>query len=298
MRPEDIDKLFRDQLQQHATPPPANLWYDLQERLEPEERKRRGGFWLYAVAAAVTLLLVAGGAWLLNRPGGLPGRGPASPELATAPRSAREQHQEPNTDAPENNQPLQATPAPASASDALAAQQPTAPGQTPTAEVPRPNTPKRSFTPTPDARRQDAIRMVARAEQPPRPSAPEPKPALRPATPSEALAVQQSAAPAPQALPADPAPSQALAVAPQPRTPQGAIEVEVRESPDLPVLAVAQNDEPAPGRRVRLLGVVKQVGRVVRGEKPDLTEVGLPANPALTVQARVGGHTLSKTISL
>jgi hypothetical protein len=76
----------------------------------------------------------------------------------------------------------------------------------------------------------------------------------------------------------------------------GAIEVEVRQHSAPEAWAAADAE---PGRtRPRVLGVLKQVGRVVRGEKPDFTEVGLPANPALTLQAHVGNRTISKTIEL
>ncbi|KAA9325834.1 hypothetical protein F0P96_18885 [Hymenobacter busanensis] len=297
MRPEDIDKLFRDQLEQHVTPPPPGLWYDLQDRLEPEERKRRGGFWMYAVAAAVTLLLVAGTGWLLWRPS-TPQGSAATGELASATQPAAPAHTPAAQPAGPNSPELLASaPHPNSATtpavpaDAAAETAPTYPAN------------PDSFTPTPAARQREAIRMAARTARPvvapEQPSAPR-----SPAQPEMVAAVPTGSATTSQ-LPSSatpvPAPvvgGQALAAAGAGRAPQGTIEVEVRESPELPAVAAVATTEPELTRRSRLLGVVKQVGRVVRGEKPNLTEVGLPANPGLTVQARIGSHTLSKTISL
>ncbi|GAA4386156.1 hypothetical protein [Hymenobacter koreensis] len=298
MRPEDIDKLFREKLDQHVTPPPPGLWFDLQERIEPKEEKRRAGFWMYAVAAAITLLLVAGTGWLVWRPTQL-SQSPVLGELATV--------SPPQTGVADQTQGSVSEEALAQP-DALAANTPSASSEetaAPAADTNR-STPAQttdSFTPTPEAARQrDAIRMVARTKR--GAPAPEQRPALRPTPqPEEAVAaVKPAAAPAPELLATSPAPvpagSQALAATGLPKAPQGAIEVEVRESAaNLPVVATA-GVEPEASRRSRLFGVVKQVSRVVRGEKPDLTEVGLPSNPALTVQARLGSHTLTKTISL
>ncbi|MCP2045749.1 hypothetical protein [Pontibacter sp. HSC-36F09] len=68
MKPEDIDKLFKDRLGHTSPTPPADLWNRLQDRIETEmpaagkgEAKPRGFMWLsYSIAAAITLLLFVG----------------------------------------------------------------------------------------------------------------------------------------------------------------------------------------------------------------------------------------------
>jgi cytoskeletal protein RodZ len=68
MKPEDIDKLFKERLGPSSPTPPADLWNRLQDRMEAEmpatteKEDKRGGFmWLsYSIAAAITLLLAVG----------------------------------------------------------------------------------------------------------------------------------------------------------------------------------------------------------------------------------------------
>lgn len=68
MKPEDVDKLFKERLGPSSPTPPADLWNRLQDRMadempaKEEERRKAGGFmWLsYSIAAAITLLLAVG----------------------------------------------------------------------------------------------------------------------------------------------------------------------------------------------------------------------------------------------
>ncbi|MBX0334660.1 hypothetical protein K3G39_15570 [Pontibacter sp. HSC-14F20] len=68
MKPEDIDKLFKERLGPSSPTPPADLWNRLQDRIETEmpalnkgKAKPRGFMWLsYSIAAAITLLLSVG----------------------------------------------------------------------------------------------------------------------------------------------------------------------------------------------------------------------------------------------
>ncbi|SIQ94227.1 ribonuclease E domain-containing protein [Pontibacter lucknowensis] len=68
MKPEDIDKLFKDRLGPSSPTPPADLWNRLQDRIETEmpnaqkeEAKPRGFMWLsYSIAAAIALVLSVG----------------------------------------------------------------------------------------------------------------------------------------------------------------------------------------------------------------------------------------------
>ncbi|TXK25012.1 hypothetical protein FVR03_22095 [Pontibacter qinzhouensis] len=69
MKPEEIDKLFKERLGNSTPTPPADLWNRLQERIETEmpqaqKQEQKGGFMVwyrsYGIAAAVALLLAAG----------------------------------------------------------------------------------------------------------------------------------------------------------------------------------------------------------------------------------------------
>ncbi|UOQ71016.1 hypothetical protein [Hymenobacter cellulosilyticus] len=79
MQPEDIDKLFRDQLQHHAPTPPAYLWDQLEAEIAPA--KKRPAMWLYAAVAMIALLIVAGASWMLRT--SQSGTGLATGTLAT-----------------------------------------------------------------------------------------------------------------------------------------------------------------------------------------------------------------------
>ncbi|MCC3159005.1 hypothetical protein LJ737_17310 [Hymenobacter sp. 15J16-1T3B] len=309
MQPEDIDKLFRAKLEQHATPPPPSLWYDLQEQLEPEEQKRRGGFWMYAVAAAVALLLVAGGGWLVWQGRlGAPGA-PAAGTLATTTTPASSGLGRGDESAsPAETAPL-STPAAdfgreSVSNKAAATAAVVAPAEpNPAAENFATSAARQATVNTRSASTHQPQQLLARTERAaaPRTSAGPEKPVFQPADEPSVADLHQAVAaqPAPQPAPAASLTPAAPAGAPG-GLPAGAIEVEVRQHPDQAVaLAAADADQNAPGRtRPSVRGVLRQMRRLAQGEKPNLAEVGLPANPALTVQARVAGHTLTKTISL
>ncbi|GAB2965014.1 hypothetical protein GCM10027048_38120 [Hymenobacter coalescens] len=307
MQPEDIDKLFRAKLEQHATPPPPSLWYDLQEQLEPEEKKRRGGFWMFAVAAAVTLLLLAGGGWLLRqsqRPGTTDGTLASRPAPAARPDAGAAL---PSATAPATSGNGTAPKADFGTESATAAAETGSLATGPATSANSVETSKKlATTQATDAARpasthqqqQLLARNPERAAAPresARPEAPDFRRADEPALERQALAVQP--VPAPATTPAaavSPAPAGVISL-----PTMGAIEVEVRQHPEQAVALAAAATEETPGRtRPSVRGVLRQVRRLAQGEKPDLTEVGLPANPALTVQARVAGHTLTKTIAL
>ena len=71
MRPEDIDKLFKERLGNTSPTPPSDLWNRLQDRMDAEmprqikpkqeEEKRSSFMWMYSsVAATLSLLLTVG----------------------------------------------------------------------------------------------------------------------------------------------------------------------------------------------------------------------------------------------
>ncbi|MCR5890085.1 hypothetical protein LRS06_20365 [Hymenobacter sp. J193] len=276
MQPEDIDKLFRQRLQGHAPTPPADLWSRLEAELQPE-KKKRPMMWVYSMAAAIALLLVVGAGWLLRGPQS-PTTGSETPLAATqtpasAPASVIE------APAPEVSQEkmiVQATPSPAPAST------------------------------TPEARSAAATRpqasapaLVAAASRPARPRSAEAS--ANPATKSSFtdVAVVRQPAAQPERTQAQPTPATSTNTfvasatpAASSAAPVGPIEVEVRRQAEKPVALAAA----APDRRPRLGGILRQVRNAVRGDQVSLADAGLPET--LTVQARVAGRTLSKTIQL
>ncbi|UYZ64040.1 hypothetical protein [Hymenobacter weizhouensis] len=275
MQPEDIDKLFRDRLDGHATPPPAYLWHDLEAELQPQ--RRRPVLWLAAAAMAL-LTLLGGTAWLLLQG---PAFGPASQPVASTPRP------QPAGPAPQKKSQPQATPAPAAASDALAT-------ATTTAVVPPAKTPAPSLTSA--ARTGGAQptrpRKLARTTTPaePRPAPAAPAPEQLALAPAEARPLPEPSAPEPTPG-AVAALAQTPAVAPNALA-TGPIDVEVHPTPNSSA-AVA-----APAGRPRLGRVLRQARNAVRGDQVSLREAGLALPEKVTVQARLGGRTLTTVIQL
>ncbi len=80
MKPEDIDKLFKERLGPSSPTPPADLWNRLQDRIETEmpatdkeEAKPRGFMYLsYSIAAAIALILTVGVVFFNVQRGQLP----------------------------------------------------------------------------------------------------------------------------------------------------------------------------------------------------------------------------------
>lgn len=70
MRPEDIDKLFKERLGNSSPTPPGDLWSRLQDRMEAEmpqkaplqsKEEKRSYMWIYSsVAASISLVLAVG----------------------------------------------------------------------------------------------------------------------------------------------------------------------------------------------------------------------------------------------
>ncbi|TYZ08384.1 hypothetical protein FY528_13115 [Hymenobacter lutimineralis] len=275
MQPEDIDKLFRQRLQGHAPTPPADLWSRLEAELQPEQKKRPV-MWLYSMAAAIALLLMVGAGWLLRGPQG-PATGAEGTLAANTTPAARPatkvdaDQQEPQIS--QEKIIAQATPSATPASTTPEAQK--APADRPTAST----------------------RLVASATKSPHPSHSVAPNTSAISAPAVAVASRPDTQPERyQSAPATPAPEQTLiaSATPSPTTaaPVGPIEVEVHRQAETPVALAAA----APDRRPRLGGILRQVRNAVRGDQVSLVDAGLPET--LTVQARVAGRTLSKTIQL
>lgn len=271
MQPEDIDKLFRDRLQGHAPTPPAFLWDKLEAELQPA-RKKRPVMWLYASAAVLTLLMLAGGAWLL-RTGGL---APAPADMAavvtrpSAPAVSQPQSSNQGFEKEISTPQATATTAPASTlSKAVATAAPAPARQQPTtnnASAPRTT---RGLAATEN-------RAVAAATP-------------RPAHPERTVKAEPIPTITPEPVPAALA---STTTTPVPAAPLGPIEVEVRRQTQAPV-ALASN---GPASRPRLGSLIRHARNVLRGDQVNLAEAGLPET--VTVQARVAGHTLTKVIQL
>ncbi|RSK49931.1 hypothetical protein [Hymenobacter rigui] len=269
MQPEDIDKLFRDKLADHAPIPPAFLWAEIEAEIQP--RKRRPVLWL--AAASVALLALLGGLWWTMQNGA--GLSNGRPELAaTTPRRSA-------APAVENISRSQATPAPASPSSPSEA-----PANEPTTAVatavPTVKTPSEGVQPDPvlAARRPSRPRASASRQNVAQVATTAPAPARSLGTSPEQPAAEQQL---PQELsrPTE-LPAHTVALT-------GPIEVEVR-----PAAAAAAPE--APAHRPRLVSLLRQARNVVQGEKVSLTAAGLPES--VTVQARLAGRTLTKVIQL
>ncbi|SNC62885.1 hypothetical protein SAMN06265337_0761 [Hymenobacter gelipurpurascens] len=283
MQPEDIDKLFRDRLEGHAPTPPAYLWNQLEAEIQP--KRKRPVMWL--AAAAVALLTLLGGAWML-----LVQQGPTSGLGAGAVASVTKKSPAKKSAA------TQATPASPSPSTTSEAQNEAAPTEVAISEASaaRPE----GVQPAPAA---ETRRTGLGHSQAPRSTPAQPQKAMLAAAPSrQAVAPATPAPTAPEqravavALPAevDPA-TNTLALATAAKSvPMGPIEVEVR--PSTVATALATSDASDYGRRPRLGALLQQARNAVRGDKVSLTDAGLPE--VVTVEARLGNRTLTKVIQL
>ena len=287
MQPEDIDQLFRERLAGHAPTPPAFVWAEIEAEIQPA-KKRRPVMWL--AAAAVALLTLLGGAWWILTGSGLNSAGrpelaataparPAAPASEVAPATAAEAAESTNPTPAEKKMLAQATPAPAPSSSpteaigAAPAHQPAAVVATTTpASVARPGGVQPD--PTPDRRPLAPAAPVASV-------ASANVPASVNSLTSTATSLPTTVAPKALTRPAS-LPTHTVALT-------GPIEVDVRPATEAP--APVETD-----RRPGLVSLLRQAGKVVKGERLSLTEAGLPES--VTVQARLAGHTLTKVIQL
>ncbi|SHM15617.1 hypothetical protein [Hymenobacter psychrotolerans] len=281
MQPEDIDKLFRDRLAEHAPTPPAYLWNQLEEELQPE--KKRPVLWLWAAAASVALLLVSGVLWLQlgsSVPSGKGALATASQQKTAQPAAAAQPEKKSDATTETQATPLQAL-ASTTSKDAAEAPAPS-PSQPQDAHLPARQLAAASVS---ESRSKRAAASQSLNNAP----APEALAAATPKTQPERISEPVEAPSAPRQLPAT-----ALAAA-SPAAPTGPIEVEVRRSDAETAVATAAQQAES-GTRPRL-GQLLRLGRsAVRGDRVTLADAGLPET--VTVQARVAGRTLTKVIQL
>jgi hypothetical protein len=313
---DPVDTTFQNGLRGHATPPRRELWERLEdEHLRPQPRRQRVVAWWQLSAAAVLLLLLggalwSGGLWRAPRGSQVAHRsGSASPAsgTTTAAQTASEAARTTTSQVPEEAASQRQTlatnqPAPAASKNKqeIFASQATAPhpstSSTPIAHTTRPRRPA-------TAPRASAGLQLQRSQ-------PDVAASTLARHGGRKTPAGQSSSNSPQPTTLVPAPASfdtnapALAVATPPIAPAASpeiIEVEVRRGGARPtlapaVVAVADAAPVAPTRRrgLRLGGLLHQADRLVHGELAEAT--GLPET--VTLQARLGGRLVSKTIQL
>ncbi|SFP88333.1 hypothetical protein [Hymenobacter arizonensis] len=321
---ERLDRLFKQGLNAHATPPSRELWERLEdEHLRPRKR-RAAAWWPMALAAALALLLVAGGAGLwLGFPSGNSSRGTIATQQNPTPRNQSVAPKLQTGTAPETNF-SNAAEQPATVAATLPEQPKTAAentnqkistseatrsrslaSTTPKARMSAPGQSPRHLSGTnrqPDAATAKAplvARTAARSATRPAPIRPAAADEPRPTAPPVVASLPKPATAA-ENVPAPAVPAPSLA------TTGELITVDVRSGSQPAVqpskianlAATVAATADAPEERRRLGGrLLQQAGHLVRGERVSLAEVtGLPEN--VTVRATVGGRTLTKSIQL
>ena len=299
-----VDARFREALARHATPPARVLWERLEdEHLRPRQR-RAAAWWPMALAAAVALLLVAGGVLWLGTPFG-----------RLQPGAVATHHSPPRVLAPNNQSPNQnavgadavATLATPDATENIGAmgaknREHRAMGSTlpknSTAQATRLAT-LASTAPKANAAFPGTRRALHLSVARPQDAAAESAQVVAHTTGQPAAADERQPAPvvaqalvsAPEIVPA--------AAAPVLNGAAELITVDVRNGA-APALRPAQSATAAvaPESRPRLGGrLLQQVNHLARGERVSLAEVtGLPEH--LTLHATVAGRSISKSIQL
>ncbi|QIL74878.1 hypothetical protein [Hymenobacter sp. HDW8] len=273
MQPEDIDKLFREKLERHAPPPPDYLWAQLEAELQPA--RKRPVMWLYASAAVITLLMLAGAAWLWRGAN-------LAPAVGTLAKVTTQSAPKKTEAVSSKNSSYQAT---------LPAAQPSTPIEAAVATAPTKQLPSEAQPMQPLRSKPATTRQLARATGIPRSSSskklstpPAQNTMVATLTPTKAQperpVTEETQPNAPQQLPT------VATASTTPSVPTGPIEVEVRQSS---ATALAATQE-AP-RRGRLGGqVMRQVSNALRGEPVTLPR--LPEDVTVTVRPPGVNHAL------
>lgn len=305
MKPEDIDKLFKERLGNSSPTPPADLWSRLQERMEedqekplvlltPEAEQKKDGkqrfMWIYSSVAATLSLLLAVGVVFYNINTGtpevsdtltkydskLPQEIPAVetvPEVEQAP-VATDQSMMAQTETPEDilpaeekNIPTQATAEPKAASNLT--KQPT----------------KQKFIAKaePKALQQEtaAIATVSKATK-----KPDVQTAIAANTAPDAPAVEV----APVTKPAAVAANANLNAEPVEIT----IKRAVASQTDV---AMASNEPTGNSKKQLAKNIFKQVRNLASGDGVELEELGIRAD-RLALETQIGKQKISKVINL
>lgn len=299
---ERLDTLFRTGLAGHASQPRRAVWERLEdEHLHPTRPRRRVVAWWQLSAAAVLLVsLLAGGLlWRggrLAQPGGQlathgPARSTTTSQVPVAPPQVAAGAAHATVDISTDSQLVAQTQiVDTKKVKKISASQATAPGLLPSSPP--------IATTTPAHRPAAAGQAASGYHRPHRALDAVPGP-LASAGGQPTPAGQ--AAPGSEALPTSPAHGPTLLATAMTSEPE-IVEVEVRRgsapaSPSPTAVLASVTPDPPPRRRLRLGGLLRQADHLVHGEPVSLAEVtGLAET--VTVQARLGGRTLSRTIRL
>ncbi|GAB3636096.1 hypothetical protein GCM10027422_16860 [Hymenobacter arcticus] len=312
---ERLDTLFRTGLGGHASQPRRELWERLEdEHLHPRPRRRRVvAWWQYSAAAVLLLTLLAGGAGLwrgqLGRLAGTVATATTNPRpaaSATAAQPGAPSRQVLSTLTLEaqiiDNKSIAGNKTSISKKNQenvtrQATAPPLSPSSHPIATITRPRrpatAPQVASSIHPTTRRPDAAtgQLATTGGR---------------KAPVDQLCTTSQEAPTTIGSPAAPRDNAALAVAAftAATAPAGVIEVDVRRGPETarptaaPAAAVVAEAAPQRRPRLRLGGLLRQADHLVHGEAVSLTEATAGLPETLTVHARLGGRTLSKTIAL
>lgn len=333
---ERLDQLFQKGLSTHATPPGRELWERLEDEHLRPRKHRPAAWWPMALAAAVALLLVAGGAGLwLGYPSGNTQSGTMASHTGKGNKSAA--GHEPNgpaaglTKGPAAAQGTEATTASGAAANPadMATNNAARALKTASSAINQKNKSTQATRLTDLASTASKARMAASGQSPRHPlgtrQTPDAaagssplvarttprsiaRPGLNHTTPTVAderrpttkpeplVATTIKPVPAPEIVPAHAVPTPSVASAAE------LITVDVRNGgnaarPARPIsTALAAADEPEEHRG---LGgrLLRQAGHLVRGERVSLAEAtGLPEN--VTLRATIAGRSVSKSIQL
>ena len=307
---ERLDAQFRAGLGSHASRPRRALWERLEdEHLRPPVRRRRAAaWWQYSAAAVLLLLLLAGGAGLWH---GYVAQPASSGIAASQPAGAVRFERQGGVGAPAvraaGNLVTQPQPEIQSTEKQLLADNSTAiskknkkkPATRATAPALSPSSPSIATATRP---RHPAPARRPASSLPSEPQRPDAATGALAATSKRKNPAGQPEPTANQPNVATATPAPVLAATPVPAAPMGIVEVEVRRGPEAarpaPTPAVAAAEaRPERRPRLRLGGLLRQADRLAHGESVNLADATGPAE-SLTVQARVGGRLLSKTIQL
>ncbi|ALJ00569.1 hypothetical protein [Rufibacter tibetensis] len=291
MSAEDLDKLFRDKLQNKTVPPRNEAWERLQARMQAsaeeqatpnpflipaatEEKEERSTvrMWYYSAAAAVTMLLSVG-LWV-NREN----INPLQPSGTVA--TVQDTEKVPA----QKNIPAQET-APVESSDDTVYNYPAAPASA--AEQNQSMASVQTKTPTQAITGGDGTRPASRKVgtekvTPVAPATTQPPAIMAVATPVKTQEAAKNAA----------------------ETPTLEIIVKLDNAQATPSLAQASiketdtpdtEDQPGTGRVLK--GILKQVKNLKDGEKVNLSELGITKH-TYALETRIGNKKISKTIEL
>lgn len=298
MRPEDIDKLFKERLGNTSPTPPADLWNRLQERMQaeaaPQEEEtrviplraraeKRTSTWMYSSIAAAVSLVLSVGVLFYNINTGTP----EVNEVLADKSTSLELHEKPVTTevAPEiladagtateitpeennsNTQATDATPAASNTTEANAKPEAVAKATQKAVQPKRATAIAANKT---KATVQPAIISIA-SESAAEPAETAPQPAVKPATLAKAAAN----------LNAEP------------------VEIIIKRSAaSQPAVAEAEEAPTGFDKKARLVkNIFKQVRNLASGENVELSEVGINADK-VALNTHIGKQKFSKVINL